>query len=147
MSTSQNSNAVKAPIEIIIVALVSCIIISCNSLFRPFQTDIAPTSTPFPYPMPSGEPLTEWRDLPIMPGAIAGEETESGAYIFTIHETLDDVRLYYEQELVALGWEKGDGGSGEPGVNHLAFFKKGNDSLIIILIAIDENTTYVLFGK
>jgi hypothetical protein len=82
-----------------------------------------------------------------MPGAIAGEELESGAYIFTVHETLDTVRIYYEQELATLGWEKDDSSLGEPEIDYLAFFNKGDETLIFLLFAIDQNTTYVMLGK
>jgi hypothetical protein len=110
-------------------------------------TRVPPTATPFSLRMPVGTPVSEWRGLPIMPGAIAGEETDTGAYIFTINASLDDIQNFYELELRKLGWKKTSGGAGVPGLNYIANFKLKDDSIILMLIAIDQQTTYVLLGE
>ena len=41
-----------------------------------------------------------------MLGAIAGEELETGAYIFTINASFVEIQNYYDLELGKLGWKK-----------------------------------------
>ncbi len=61
---------------------------------------IAPTDTPA-----AGAVLTDWKEIPIMPGAISGEEdTENGIYQFTIQATIPVIASYYLHELTASGW-------------------------------------------
>ena len=65
------------------------------------------TGTPSPLPStetPEPQPTSEWNDIPIMPGAIAGEGDEEG-YVFTIKATLQQVQEYYQVELEKLGWQ------------------------------------------
>lgn len=46
----------------------------------------------------------DWRGIPIMPGAAAGEGDVDG-YVFVIYGTTDQVRNYYGSELPKSGWE------------------------------------------
>ncbi len=54
--------------------------------------------------MPSDAPIAEWRGIPVMPGAMAGMETDD-SYQFTTLATMDEIVLYYETELAALGYQ------------------------------------------
>ena len=45
------------------------------------------------------------KGVPIMPGAQNGEETSQGGYAFRIDATHAEVKEYYDQQLVALGWQ------------------------------------------
>lgn len=110
------------------------------------ETPVPPTPTPFSLRMPVGTPVSEWRGLPIMLGAIAGEELDTGAYIFTINASFVDIQNYYDLELGKLGWKKIGGGEGVPGVNYIASFELKGDGIILMLIMIDQQTTYVLLG-
>jgi len=59
--------------------------------------------------LPEGIPLTEWRTpsgllVPIMPGAVNGEEIDS-AYTFTVGTDIYEIQVFYEDRLTRLGWE------------------------------------------
>jgi len=54
--------------------------------------------------LPVGTPLADWNGIPIMPGAIAGDEA-GGAYQFTITASLDEITSFYQTELSNLGYE------------------------------------------
>jgi hypothetical protein len=53
-----------------------------------------PTEAGFILPLPGGDPVSNWNGVPIMPGAIKGEESNGEAYILTIQSTLDDIKEY-----------------------------------------------------
>jgi hypothetical protein len=59
-----------------------------------------------------GQPASEWKGIPIMPGAVAGEGDEEG-YVFTIRATPQQVQDYYQLELGKLGWPSLAQGDGE----------------------------------
>ena len=73
-----------------------------------------PTETPeptptidaasLPFPIPKDEPLEAWNDIPIMEGAISGQDSIA-AYMFIIYADFDEIQEYYEQEMGALGWD------------------------------------------
>lgn len=54
-------------------------------------------------PLPTGAPLTEWRGIPILPDASAGEGDDSG-YAFIVKAEPEEVQRFYEKTLEALGW-------------------------------------------
>jgi hypothetical protein len=54
--------------------------------------------------IPEGQSASEWKGIPIMPGAIAGEGDEE-SYVFTIKATPQEVADYYQAELTRLGWQ------------------------------------------
>jgi hypothetical protein len=50
--------------------------------------------------------VTEWKGIPIMPNAVAGEESVDGgigSYAFTIKENIATVQSYYINELTKKG--------------------------------------------
>jgi hypothetical protein len=55
-------------------------------------------------PEPRGEPVAEWKGIPVMAEAIAGEEVE-GVYIYTIAVGPKDVETYYIEVMPMFGWE------------------------------------------
>jgi hypothetical protein len=92
---------------------------------------------------PQGTPVQEWRGIPIMPQAIAGEEfSESNTYSFKANVTAQEVQEFYSNELTALGWTQpfevpleAEGG--------LLMFQKENSGLMI-LITPSEGSIVVL---
>lgn len=78
-------------------------------------TNISPLGTLIPDPSaipdfpygdildPKSTPLSEWNDIPVMPGAIAGDESE-GVYGYKIAATSQEVKDYYAAQLPPLGW-------------------------------------------
>jgi hypothetical protein len=82
--------------------------------------------------LPSGTPLATWRGIPIMPGALAGEDNEY-QYQYTLMEEILPVLNYYKAELKKLGWifdQSGTGYQGEP----LLTFKKGTRVLGVSVV-------------
>ncbi|MFH1184560.1 MAG: hypothetical protein V1755_05915 [Chloroflexota bacterium] len=54
---------------------------------------------------PSGSPASEWRGIPIMPEASAGEEFDSNIYSFRAARiTGIEVEEFYDAQLEILGW-------------------------------------------
>ncbi len=115
---------------------------------RPTRTPLPPTPTdePFTLPLPSGDPVSEWKGIPIMPGALAGEESNAGGkanYTFTITGDVQTVQDYYTTELTKLGWSAFATGQGESGLA-LLIFMKGTDLLTLSIIVADEDAGLIL---
>ncbi len=111
----------------------------------PTATEIVPTptSTSVPdLPMPAGEPLSAWKGIPVMPGAIAGDEINQ-FYAFVIDAPVEDVAAFYEKKLPELGWQKFATGQGQSGTLML-IFKKASALLTITLLPQAEGKTYVM---
>jgi len=151
------------------LVLISLLVTSCSALApaptatatltsTPFPTDtptlvppatatttpLPPTETPDPILalLPSGVPDTEWKGIPIMPGAINGEGDDE-AYRFTIKATVEEVRAYYETELAKLGWSLMAGGTGDTGAAML-IFNTGTSPFIPISIIPYGDITLVM---
>jgi hypothetical protein len=114
-----------------------------------------PTATPRPsatpetvlLSMPEGIPLAEWQGLPVMTGAIAGQDN-IGSYLFTIKEKPKKVQAYYEKELKKLGWNLFAVGEGDTS-NLLLIFQneKGTMSIAIINSETDDEILQVMLVK
>jgi hypothetical protein len=74
-----------------------------------------PTLTPVPVNTSAPQPnssqnensvLFEWQGVPIMPGAISGEQNEVGDYSFTTPVSSEDLIAYYELHMPELGWQQ-----------------------------------------
>jgi hypothetical protein len=92
--------------------------------------------------LPEGQPASEWKGIPIMPGAIAGEGDEEG-YVFAIQATPQQVQDYYQLELGKLGWQsyaQADGDSSRM----LIFMNSASTTLTISIIAKGENVLVLL---
>lgn len=93
---------------------------------------------------PQGTPLQEWKGIPIMPQATAGQEfAGKGAYSFKAEVTQKDVQDFYSQKLIALGWKQpydipseGDAG--------LMIFQKGNNTLSISITSSEGSSVIIL---
>ena len=56
---------------------------------------------------PQGKPVQDWRGIPIMLEAIAGQEfTASNAYSFRVDATARDVQAFYDERMTQLGWSQ-----------------------------------------
>lgn len=56
---------------------------------------------------PQGAPLQEWRDVPIMPQATAGQEfSDTATYSFKTNATVKEVQDYYKTEMATRGWSQ-----------------------------------------
>lgn len=113
----------------------------------PTETLIPPTPTEegFLLPLPQGEPLSQWNGVPIMPGALNGEESDSDAYIFTIQSSSEDIQNFYQSELPKVGWDFLAVGEGDTG-NVLMIFmgEKGTFTVSIFTVDETESLYYVM---
>jgi hypothetical protein len=94
----------------------------------------------------TGTPVSEWKDIPLAPGAIAGRETSSN-YLYTTKTAPSKVAIFYTQEMPKLGWNPNPGnGTPEPGgVLTLVFFK-GQEACIVSIIQ-QKVETLVMLGR
>lgn len=78
-------------------------------------TNVAPFETLMPNPSampelpnnlfdPKSPPLSEWKGIPIMPSASAGDESD-GMYVFRVAATSQEIQDYYNAQLKGLGWD------------------------------------------
>lgn len=69
------------------------------------STPFAPDGTSIPGNLfdPQGVPAADWQGIPIMPEAVAGEETQ-GMYSFRVNASLKEVHDFYAAALPPLGW-------------------------------------------
>jgi hypothetical protein len=113
----------------------------------PTKTPVPPTETPSEpvLPLPSGNPLSEWDGIPIMPNAIAGEGDGKG-YAFTINASPEDIEEFYARELTKLGWILFVSGQGESNTL-IMVFAKDSATLSVSIIPLSDGNTYVLLVK
>ena len=53
---------------------------------------------------PTGTPVDQWNDIPVMPEATVGEEFGESTYSYTVPAAATDVKTFYEQKMEELGW-------------------------------------------
>ena len=53
---------------------------------------------------PTGTPLDQWNDIPVMPQATVGEEFGESTYSYTVPASAPDVQIFYNQKMEELGW-------------------------------------------
>ncbi|MGD8455665.1 MAG: hypothetical protein PVF83_04705 [Anaerolineales bacterium] len=156
----------------IYLSVLTAVLMSCSSLVpeptptsTPTQTSLPTstnttkptnTSTKTPVPpsktpsapvlqMPSGKPLSEWQDIPVMPNAIAGEGDDKG-YSFTVDASPDLIVEFYETELTRMGWYVLAVGQGTTDAVLLVCTKEGG-MLSVSIIPQPDGITYVLLVK
>jgi hypothetical protein len=96
-----------------------------------------------PTPAPTlSAALSEWKGIPIMPGALGGIEAD-GAYQYTTMASLEEIRAFYETELAALGYtlESADEGGAE---YMLLIFTDGSVSLQVGIASVGGFNAVVL---
>lgn len=54
------------------------------------------------------KPLADWNGIPIMPEAIAGQQTNKGMYTFKVPVDSGTIESYYSDQLKSLGWNLTD---------------------------------------
>ena len=93
---------------------------------------------------PQGTPVQEWRGIPILPEAIAGQEfSENNTYSFKANVTAKEVQDFYNEKLTALGWEQpfsfpieAEGG--------LMVFRKDQNSLAVTITPSEGSVVVLL---
>ncbi|NMC14102.1 MAG: hypothetical protein GYA34_14620 [Chloroflexi bacterium] len=114
----------------------------------PTQIPATATSTPLTADLhnliPTGKAAREWKGIPVMPNAFAGEEAPDGkSYRFATRGNTAAIQDYYTRQLALLGWSFVSAGIGDNG-NQLVMFTKGRDVLSIAIISIDETERIVM---
>src|SRR5690349_10333768 len=93
---------------------------------------------------PQGAPVQEWRGIPILPQAIAGQEfSENNTYSFKANVTAKEVQDFYNEKLASLGWSQpfslpieSEGG--------LMVFRKDQDSLAVTITPSEGSVVVLL---
>lgn len=94
---------------------------------------------------PQGAPVQEWKGVPIMPQATAGQEfNESGTalYSFRAGATPQEVQDFYKEKMTGLGWEESLSMPGGTEGGFMAFQKDSN--FLTIVITTSDNSVVVL---
>ena len=106
-------------------------------------TDIANLEE-FNYVNPQGTPLSEWRDVPIMPGATVGQEFNEYTYSFKIGETPEGVKNYYKAILPNRGWTSQFDLPVANDEGGLMLYVQGDNLLTISITVVDGETVVIL---
>lgn len=86
---------------------------------------------------PSGTPVDQWNNIPIMTEATVGEEFSASVYSYTVPVPATEVQKFYEQKMEELGWTSPFGFQvSEAG--GVMFFQKESE-FVTIAIAPDQN--------
>jgi hypothetical protein len=95
------------------------------------------------YLNPTGKPVSNWNDIPIMTQASAGQEFDKHTYSFKADATATDVQTFYTDQLKALGWSSSFSaqGGGQGGV---MLFTKGTTVLSITIAPSNKSVVVLL---
>jgi hypothetical protein len=110
---------------------------------RPTKTSLPPTATfDLRDLLPTGQPVHSWNNITVMPGAISGAEDSKG-YRYTIKESPEKIQEYYNQELKKQGYSTFAVGA-QGGEDKMLMYTKGNKSLVIWVVVVDELTLVMI---
>lgn len=93
---------------------------------------------------PQGTPVQDWRGIPVMPQATAGQEfSENNSYSFRFTGTTQEVQDFYNEQLTTLGWSQpfsfpveAEGG--------ILTFQKDNSTLLVTITASEGSVVVLL---
>ena len=150
----------------LIVIPVLVFILACQAVARPVQqvqetagtaaafatqagdlvTQVAPIQSAIPDVPgdvfnPQSPPLSEWKGIPVMPQAIAGQESD-GMYVYKIAVSAQDVKDFYTAQLLSLGWEEAF--SMPVQGSSIQVFTKQNQTLTVSVILTDGGDVIVM---
>lgn len=92
---------------------------------------------------PEGNPAQEWRGIPIMPEAVAGQEFPiNNAYSFRAQVTAQEVQAFYDKRLIQLGWSQPFDSPFDENGGTMTFRKEG--SSLAITVASSRDSVVVL---
>lgn len=103
-------------------------------------------STPSPSPSPENTAVSTWKSLPIFPGAIESQDQHIGYHYTTADADLLAVRHFYEDEMLAMGWDLlsiADVSSADIGKGWLLLFTK-DQTIARVDIFTKEGLTHVI---
>ena len=91
---------------------------------------------------PQGEPVSEWKGIPIMAQATAGQEHDANNYSFKFSGATQEAVEFYNTEMVKLGWSSMFSMPGDANGALLSFQK--DDTILTITIVTTDNSTVVV---
>jgi hypothetical protein len=92
---------------------------------------------------PQGEPVAEWKGIPIMSQASAGQEHDANNYSFKFTGTTKEAMDFYNAEMVKLGWSSMFSMPGDAN-GAILVFESGDQLLTITVVTTDADTVVVL---
>src|SRR5689334_21103048 len=101
-------------------------------------------SLPLTETVSEGKPASEWKGIPIMPGATSGEGDEEG-YVFTVKATPQQVQDYYQMELGKLGWQLSS--RSEDGSSLVLLFMNSASSILTVSVLAKQDKVLVLLSE
>lgn len=118
-----------------------------------FATQVAPLSTamamstnesgiPGNFFNPQDPPLTEWNGIPVMPEAIAADESE-GLYGYTIKVDVTVVQEFYADKLPDLGWTEVFTMPDSSGLSVLVY-QKGSQMVTVTITTLEDHLLVML---
>ena len=94
---------------------------------------------------PQGTPVSEWKEIPIMPQATAGQEfAESSIYSYKVDASIEDIQQYYKTELEKLGWQSFFNMPSDSGGSVQVYQKEG--SVLTITIVDTQGSIVVMLS-
>ncbi len=113
----------------------------------PIQTlEALPSAMPAvgQYLNPTGTPVSQWNDIPVMPQATAGQEFNKNTYSYKASGVTEtDVQTFYNDKLKAAGWSSpfsAQGGS----QGGIMLFTKDSSVLSITVTTVDQDLVVLL---
>ncbi len=83
---------------------------------------------------PKGEPVDVWKEIPVMPQAVAGQEfPQTFSYTFRVPATVEDVTTFYDENLKNSGWQSLFSAPPSDGGALLMYTGSGGETLIITI--------------
>lgn len=96
---------------------------------------------------PQGEPVVEWNGIPIMEQATAGKELDANTYSFQFTGKTKDAVVFYNDQMIKLGWSSVFTVPGLGGVERSLTFQKDDVTLYISVNSKDETSVIVVLHR
>ncbi len=153
------------PSKFLVLTIVVIFLLACGSVSQPLQNPENQTATAqsrgvetfkaYATSMPEvdnvfapeGAPVQEWKGIPVMPQATAGQEfAAKNTYSFQANVTIQEVQDFYSEKLTALGWGQPYEIPSEEDAG-LMVFQKESSTLTITITAWDDYSVITLTLK
>ncbi len=96
------------------------------------------------YLNPTGKPVSNWNNVPVMSQATAGQQFNSTTYSYKVDATVADIQTFYGDQMKTLGWSSGFSAQGGAQGGVMLFTKNNNVLTITISPATDGKGSVVI---
>ena len=103
------------------------------------------TPTQTPLAMPTALPTDFWNDVPLMPGG-RGKRDIDGTFTYTVPASLAQVRSFYRQEMVNLGWRPTSELPADDEAFIMMVFEKDDANLGVSISVLAQSLSFVTLG-